>query len=128
MAESGNARVLVLGATGKVGSAVLRRLENRGVQVKAATRFPEKIVAAHPTTQWVHFDLEQSGTFAPALVNVGRVFLIARPGDDRPEDVAVPFIDALRHSGVEHVVNLTAMGTEMRPDFGLYAVEKALEA
>lgn len=128
MAESGKACVLVLGATGKVGSAVLRRLENRGVQVKAATRFPEKIVAAHPTTQWVHFDLEQSNTFALALANVNRVFLIARPGDDRPQDVAVPFIDAIKHAGVEHVVNLTAMGTEMRPDFGLHAVEKALEA
>jgi len=127
MTESDCGRILVLGASGKVGGAVRRRLEDRGVQVKAATRSPEKIVAVHPTTQWVHFDLEQSSTFAGALADVNRVFLIARPGDDRPEDVAVPFIDAIRQSGVEHVVNLTALGTEMRPDFGLYAVEKALE-
>jgi uncharacterized protein YbjT (DUF2867 family) len=128
MTESDCGRVLVLGATGKVGGAVLQRLQNHGVLVKAATRAPEKVVAVHPATQWVHFDLEQVGTFAPALADVSRVFLIARPGDDRPQDAAVPFIDAIVHSGVEHVVNLTAMGTEMRPDFGLYAVEKALEA
>jgi uncharacterized protein YbjT (DUF2867 family) len=127
MTDGGQGRTLILGATGKVGSAVLDRLEKRGVPVKAATRSPEKVVAASPTTHWVHFDLEQSSTFAPALADVCRVFLIARPGDDRPQEVAVPFIDAVRHSGATHVVNLTAIGTEMRPDFGLYAVEKALE-
>jgi uncharacterized protein YbjT (DUF2867 family) len=127
MTESDSGRILVLGATGKVGSALLQRLENRGVPVNAATRLPDKAVAARPTTQWVHFDLEQPSTFAPALADVSRVFLIARPGDDSPQDLTIPFIDAIKNAGVNHVVNLTAMGTEMRPDFGLFVVEKALE-
>lgn len=127
MADYGTKRVLVLGATGKVGGALLQRLEARDVPVKAATRRPDKAVSACPTTEWVHFDFQQEGTFLPALADVGRVFLVARPGDDRPEDVSVPFINAMQSAHVEHVVNLTAMGTEVRPGFGLYVVEKALE-
>jgi uncharacterized protein YbjT (DUF2867 family) len=53
---------------------------------------------------------------------------MARPGDEHPEHTSVPLIDAMKRAGIEHVVNVTAMGAEQRPDFGLRKVELALEA
>ncbi len=117
--------ILVLGATGTVGGHLLRVLHARGVPTRAATRDPDAWTGPGPA---VRFDLERPSTFAPALVGVDRVFLIARPGDDHPERLAAPFLAAAREAGVRHVVNLTAMGVEGNEAFGLRKVERLLEA
>jgi uncharacterized protein YbjT (DUF2867 family) len=128
MTSANSELVLLIGASGKLGSEVLARLQALGVRVRAATRFVDQHKAAVATTEWVPFDLENPGTFAPALAGVKRGLLMARPGDEHPERTSVPLIEAMKRAGVEHVVNVTAMGTELRPDFGLRKVELALEA
>ena len=120
--------VLIAGAGGKVGGELLRLLESKNVKARAATRSPEKHHARKDTSEWALFDLERPETYGPALKGVQSVFLIARPGDDHPEKAALPLIASMRAAGVEHVVNLTAMGCEVRPDLGLRKVELALEA
>jgi uncharacterized protein YbjT (DUF2867 family) len=123
------ARILVLGATGTVGGELVSALVRKGCAVRGATRSPQ---AARTRTgdavEWVQFDLERPETFGPALSGVDRVFLIARPGDQHSDRVALPLIDAMKTRGVRHVVNLTAMGTEMREDFALRKIEVHLEA
>lgn len=120
--------VLVVGASGKVGSALVHFLEQQGALIHAGSRTPQFRTASAPSTRWVHLDLERPETFAPALHGVSAVFMMARPGDERPEATALTFIDAIRRADVKRVVNLTAMGCELRPDFGLRRVELALEA
>ncbi|MEJ2217680.1 MAG: SDR family oxidoreductase [Gemmatimonadota bacterium] len=122
---SGN--VLVLGATGAVGGRVLQGLEAAGERVLAASRMPGRAAAVSGGT-WVELDLERPETFPAALEGVDRVFLMARPGDDDPDRVAGPFLDAARRAGVARVVNLTAMGVEREPEFGLRRLELQLEA
>lgn len=122
-------KVLVLGATGTVGGGVLAALAERGVAVRGASRDPAAAASrASFPCEWVPFDLERPGTFAPALDGVDRVFLVARPGDEHADQVALPLIDAMKAGTVRHVVNLTAMGTELREDFALRKVECYLEA
>jgi uncharacterized protein YbjT (DUF2867 family) len=75
----------------------------------------------------VEFDFERPETFAPALDGADRVFLIARPGDDHADLVAYPLIDEMKRQGVRHVVNLSAMGVEIRDDFALRRIERYLE-
>jgi uncharacterized protein YbjT (DUF2867 family) len=75
----------------------------------------------------VEFDFERPETFAAALDGVDRVFLIARPGDDHADRVALPLIDEIVRKGVRHVVNLSAMGAETREDFALRKIERYLE-
>lgn len=116
-------KTLVLGATGAIGAQVARGLAATGAPVVRATRRPEALDG-----DAVRLDLEEPATFAPALAGVERVFLVARPGDDVPERLALPLIAAMVRAGVRHVVNLSAMGVEQRPDFGLRRVELALEA
>ncbi|PKN56423.1 MAG: epimerase [Deltaproteobacteria bacterium HGW-Deltaproteobacteria-14] len=116
-------KTLVLGATGAIGRRVARGLAALGAPVVAATRRPEALDGPA-----VRLDLEEPATFAPALAGVERVFLVARPGDDAPERLALPLIAAMVRAGVRHVVNLSALGVGERPDFGLRRVELALEA
>ncbi|HEU4537009.1 MAG TPA: NAD(P)H-binding protein, partial [Polyangiaceae bacterium] len=120
--------ILVLGATGKVGGAVVNGLAREGARVRAATRDPARAAGLPAGVERVAFDLEAPATFAPALDGVDRVFLIARPGDEHADRVAAPFLEAMRASGVARVVNLTALGTERRPEFALRRVELAVEA
>jgi uncharacterized protein YbjT (DUF2867 family) len=115
-------RILVTGSTGNVGGRLLAHLEGR--EVRAATRDPARLPAG---THAVRFDLDDATTFAPALDGVSRVFLVARPGDDHPERTAFPLVDEMRRQGVEHVVDLSAMGVEGREDIGLRRVERHIE-
>jgi len=113
---------LVMGASGAIGARVAAGLEARGLPVRPAGRRPEELGA-----RAARLDLEDPASFSPALAGVDRVFLVARPGDDAPERLALPLIEAMEGAGVRHVVDLSAMGTELRPDFGLRKVELALE-
>jgi uncharacterized protein YbjT (DUF2867 family) len=122
--------VLVVGATGTVGGALVHRLAREGYRVRAATRDPAAAAArqSQAAARFVEFDLERPGTFAPALCGVSRVFLIARPGDDDPDRVGVPLVDEMVRAGIRRVVNLSTMGAETREDFGLRRLERYLEA
>jgi uncharacterized protein YbjT (DUF2867 family) len=119
--------VLVTGATGRVGKELVRLLLHRGEAVKAATRNPSH----HPfssTVKAVKFDFEEPGTFGPALEDVGKLFLIARPADNRSDEAAAPLIDEAKKRNIGLVVNLTAMGVEQDETFMLRVLEKYVEA
>jgi uncharacterized protein YbjT (DUF2867 family) len=120
--------VLVLGATGMVGRGVVEGLRKKGVRVRGVSRDPVRAAQRRPDVEWVHAELERPETFGPALTGADRVFLIARPGDEHPERASGPLIEAMRRSGVRHVVNLTALGVESMNSIGLRKVELLLEA
>lgn len=121
--------VLVLGATGTVGCPLVAKLASQGVTVRGATRDPNRAAQmVGSAAEWIEFDLQRPESFAAALRGIDRVFMISRPGDDDADQLAAPFVDALRASGVQHVVNLSAMGTEQRPEFSLRKVELQIEA
>ena len=120
-------RVLVLGATGNVGAAVVAALLRCGEPVAAATRRPDDARPPLDGAVRVRFDYEDPGTFAAALSGTDRVFLAVRPGDDEADRTAIPFIDAAREAGVRQVVALTAMGVERLDGTALRAIERHIE-
>ena len=71
--------VLVLGATGLAGKELVKLLAAKNVQVKAATRTPEKFRSPAPNVTPVRLVQEDASTFAPALAGVDKVFLSALP-------------------------------------------------
>src|ERR1700733_7861134 len=69
-----NLRVLVMGATGQVGGAVVNHLKGiAAIDVVAAARDVSK--AKSLGVPVVHLDLDDIETFAPALIGVDRLFM-----------------------------------------------------
>lgn len=121
-------KILVTGATGKVGGELVKLLAQSREIVRAATRNPSTASKGLPrVAEVVEFDFDRPKTFAPALKGVAKVFLIARPGDNHADRAAMPFIDMARKQGVQLIVNLSAMGVEQDDSFTLRIVEKYVE-
>lgn len=62
---SGAARVLVTGATGRIGGHLVRVLSERGVAVRGLSRDPAR-GAALPGVAWVAGDLAEPGSLGGA--------------------------------------------------------------
>lgn len=105
--------VLVLGATGKIGSRVVSRLRG-GVAVRTAARSGADMA----------FDWSDRDAYAPAVEGVTGVYLMSPVlRVDFAADVAA-FLDQAESAGVEHVTFLSAYGMEHAPDeFASRAVE-----
>jgi uncharacterized protein YbjT (DUF2867 family) len=104
MTENMNTKAtLVLGGTGKTGRRVAKRLTARGLPVRIGSRSGE-----HP------FDWEDQATWAPALSNVGSVYVSYYP------DLGVPgaatqvgsFAQLAVERGVRRLVLLSGRGEE----------------
>jgi uncharacterized protein YbjT (DUF2867 family) len=93
--------ILVAGATGNVGSELVRQLADEGQKVRALVRRADR--GALPAgVELATGDLNQPGTLAAALAGVQRVFLLGGYAD-------MPAVLAeIRRAGVEHVVLLTS--------------------
>jgi putative NADH-flavin reductase len=73
-----------MGATGYVGSAILREALERGHEVTALVRHPEKL-APHPRLRAGHADLYDEGSVARAVTGHDAVVSAFSPGHSDPE-------------------------------------------
>ncbi|GAA3442434.1 NAD(P)H-binding protein [Planomonospora venezuelensis] len=107
-------QILVLGATGKTGRRLVRRLRAAGEAVRAASRSAE-----------VGFDWFRPDTWGPALEGASAVYLVA-PDDPAPVH---DFVKQAVASGVGRFVALSGRGIEhVTDDFGqgMVAAERAV--
>jgi uncharacterized protein YbjT (DUF2867 family) len=103
--------ILVTGATGHVGGAVVRQLAAQGVPLRALVRSPEKAAAlAGPTVQTVVGDFARPETLGPALQGVTHALLISHH-DVRQVELQGNFVEAARRAGRVHVVKLSGLAT-----------------
>jgi uncharacterized protein YbjT (DUF2867 family) len=102
--------ILISGATGTIGSEVLRLLARRGVRLRAMTRDPARLrLPGEDGIDAIRADFEHPDSLRRALAGVDSVFLLTAPGAWVPEhDLAM--IHAVRSSGVRKVVKLSAIG------------------
>jgi len=117
--------VLVTGATGNVGAAVLEGLVAAGQPARAAARYPARI-ATGPGVEPVRLDFEDHGTFGAALEGVRGVFLMRPPQLADMETTLVPFLRACKTSAVQHISFLSLIGVERNRRVPHHAVERAL--
>lgn len=103
--------VLVIGATGNVGRAVVDQLAIAGVSVRAGSRTPSTSRVAAQVTP-TRLDLLDPQTFAAALDGVSSVFLLAPTGHVRHDELLGPFI-AAAVPRVEKIVTMTANGVQL---------------
>ena len=114
MNEASNNRILVLGATGKTGSRVARKLTDLGISIRTAARKGADIC----------FDWNEPSTFAAALRGVSGLYLVSPVMRVDFADVVSQFLDEAEGAGVKHVTYLSAYGVEHAPpEVALRAVE-----
>ncbi len=78
--------ILVTGATGTVGSFLVRKLGAAGVPARALVRSREKAEAVERLgLEAVVGDLDKPETLAPALAGIERVFLLSAPEERQAE-------------------------------------------
>jgi uncharacterized protein YbjT (DUF2867 family) len=101
--------MLITGATGTVGSEVVKRLSAHGVQVRAVTRGPRK-AGAHrlPHVQFVPGDFEDIDSMRRACAGVDRAFLLTN-STERAEQQQIAFTRVAQQSGVRHIVKLSQL-------------------
>lgn len=78
--------VLVTGATGKTGGALVRQLREKGVDARAGTRTPR-------VTGDVRFDWRDASTFEAALEGTAGVYLVAPTDTTEPLAQMQPFVE-----------------------------------
>ncbi|MCX5367041.1 NAD(P)H-binding protein [Streptomyces sp. NBC_00124] len=113
--------ILVTGATGNIGSALLGELRGGGAgPLRGLTRdaaramFPAGVEA-------VEGDFAEPQSFKSALDGVRSLFLVSRLGAD------ADILDAARQAGVEHVVLVSSITVQTHPRLGPAGENLAVE-
>ena len=114
--------ILVTGATGTVGSEVVKQLlasSSSGQDIiRAAVHSQDKAdkLKHDKTLEIVSIDYYKPETIADALNDVDKVFLLTPPSDDMV-DITSRLVEERRKNHVKFIVKLSAMGADLEPGF-----------
>ncbi len=114
-------KTLVVGASGTVGSELVRLLGARGHDVVRTTHRTPTLAAQ------VQVDLATRQGLEAAFEGVDRAFLLSPPGFANQDELLVPLIDEARRRALKKVVLMSAMGANADPAAPLRKAELALE-
>jgi uncharacterized protein YbjT (DUF2867 family) len=119
----------VTGATGLIGSELVRLLSESGVATRAVTRSVAR-ATSRPGVAWIQADLRDRRLLEPTLAGTSRLFLLS---DNQPGfwELQVTVLRAAHELGVQHIVKMSALGAtdHSRSWIGLehWHVEQALK-
>jgi uncharacterized protein YbjT (DUF2867 family) len=120
--------ILITGATGTVGSEVVKRLSAHGVHVRAVTRNPRKAEANPlPHVYFVQGDFEDIESMRRACSGVDRAFLVTN-STARTEFQQIAFTRVAQQSGVRHIVKLSQLHADTHAPGRFLRYHAAVEA
>ncbi len=110
-------KILIIGATGNVGQAVIHTLVQRDGEYElfAGVRDLERgklHLGAYTQLQYRQFDFEDSRSFGAALQGIDRVFLMRPPSLADIPRYFEPLVQAMKAAGTKLVVFLSVHGAE----------------
>ena len=106
-------KVVLIGASGFVGKAILQELLERGWQVKALVRDPQKILLKNPALTVEKVDVPDEKQLAAALSGYADVISAYNPGWKNPqiyEDTLTNYPKILAAAKAAHVKRLLIVG------------------
>lgn len=119
--------ILVTGATGNLGSAVVEALKGKGFNLVAGSTNPETATRTDGV-QVAKVVFEEPATIDSALEGISGLFLIAPPMDPEAPSKLIPVIDKAKAAGVEHIVFNSALGVDHNETAPLRIIERHLMA
>lgn len=112
MGTSSTQPILVTGATGSTGSAVLRELEQRNVAVRALVRRASDSERLGQTSAALAVaDFDDPSSLAAALRGVRSAYLVT-PSSAQAEAQQIRFAELAAEAGVGHIVKLSQLGAD----------------
>lgn len=120
--------ILIIGATGTVGSHMVELLAKPGTHLLAGTRHPEA-APSRDHVRYICFDYLDPTTYAAALDGVTRLFILSPPGHPDAHALSASFLEQVSAiPSVERIVTMTAQGIDVDPSIPLRKLELAVEA
>lgn len=115
-------KILVLGATGNVGTPLVTELVARGESVHAASRSGKPVAGA----EGVALDYADADSIAAALDGIDRAYVLVPAGQVDVPGLLRPFLDAAQAREVKLVLQ-SVFGVDAAPDSPYRQVELQLE-
>ncbi|MBI2399796.1 MAG: NAD(P)H-binding protein, partial [Deltaproteobacteria bacterium] len=105
-------RTLVTGATGTVGSFIVRELSKRGEPARAAVHTESRAGrVAEANIEVFQMDFADKASIDAALKGIEKVYLLT-PFSPGQVEMAGFFIDRAAQAGVKHIVRQSVAGAE----------------
>ncbi len=111
--------ILVVGATGTVGSEVVKQLIEADQKVRALVRDPSKAAKFGDSVEIVKGDLSQPDSLTNAFLGVDKMFFSTAAGPDSIAQERNAY-DAAKIAGVKHIVKLSGNGVDSDIFAGTY--------
>ncbi|HUN05662.1 MAG TPA: SDR family oxidoreductase [Aggregatilineales bacterium] len=119
--------ILITGATGNVGTEVVRELQRKGIPFRVGAYDTAKAATQLKTAgDIVLFDFLEPGTYSSAFEGIEHVFLVRPPALSNVERDIAPAIQAAGKAGVKHIVFLSIQGVENNRVVPHYKIEQAI--
>ncbi len=105
--------LLLTGATGSVGSQLVKKLVNMNVSFRALVRSNDQgdLMADLPQAEIALGDLSDSRSLAHALQGIEKAFLLTN-SSEYAEELQLNFINAAQKAGVKHIVKLSQLAAD----------------
>jgi uncharacterized protein YbjT (DUF2867 family) len=120
--------LLVTGATGTVGSHLVRELAGAGAPTRALVRRREAVTQLDELgVEAVVGAFEDAGSLRQAIHGVERLYLVSPPGVDGMVEQQLAVLDAARAEGVRHIVKQSSIAADEDTDASIVAAHRRIE-
>lgn len=105
-------KILITGATGTNGKALVHKLKELNANYVIGTRNPDLARKLFQDSEIVAFDFENPSTYQESIQGVDKVFLLGPPLTLKVDKLLFPFIDFLNDKGIKRIVYFSAFASD----------------